>query len=91
MKEAENLKKMYLISKFFQKVKQSCFLGSPPSKELTDMFMKIGTHKSAETNLRIQCFKAMTRIFKAGAQNISVLIPDLVKNYIKIIEKFLSA
>ena len=64
----------------------SCFLGSPPSKELVDMFLKIGS-KSSDNQVRIHSFQALTRVLKAAPQNLSVVVPELVKNYAKILEK----
>lgn len=50
----ERLIKIYLISKVFQTVNQSCFVGCPPTKELIDLFLKIAS-KNNQTILRIYC------------------------------------
>ena len=90
MSVEERLAKIYILSKVFETVKQSCFVGCPPTKELVDIFAKIG-NKSNDSQSRIHCYKALTRVMKAGAQNVSAVIPDLVKNYAKTAEKLMSS
>lgn len=50
------------------------------------MFLKIGS-KSSDNQVRIHSFQALTRVLKAAPQNLSVVVPELVKNYAKILEK----
>lgn len=86
----ERYSKIYIVSKVFETVKQSCFLGSAPTKELFDMFTKLGS-KSSDMQVRIACFKALKRVLKAGAQNAFNISAELLKTYTKILDKYLSA
>ena len=62
----ERLGKLYVLSKMYSSVKQSCFCGSPPTKELIDTFAKIG-NKSSDQTVKVHAYKALTRVIKAGA------------------------
>ena len=77
---------MYILSKMFQTVKQSCFVGSPPTKEMIDAFIKVG-NKSSDAILKVQGYKALTRVIKAAPQNLSSYIPEIMKNHFKYVER----
>ena len=39
--------------------------------------------------VKLHAYKALTRVIKAGAQNMSISVPDLMKNYTKVAEKLM--
>lgn len=85
----ERLAKIYILSKFFQRVNQSVFVGSPPSKELLDLFIRLAT-KSSDAHVRAHCYQAIARVLKSGMQCLNVHIPELLKFYTKTLDKVLS-
>ena len=40
--------------------------------------------------MRVHCYRALTRVLTAGATNISLVVPELVKNYAKVLDKLIS-
>ena len=86
----ERLAKIYILSKFFQRVNQSVFIGSPPSKELLDLFMKLAM-KSSDAHVRAHCYQAVTRVIKSGVQSLNIHVQELVKFYTKTLDKVLSS
>lgn len=87
---SERLARLYLLSKVFQVIKQSCFVGCPPTKELIDLYAKIAV-KSNGGVVRVFCYQAITRVVKVGSQNISLVAADLIKNHVKMIDKVYQA
>ena len=65
------------------------FMGMPPSKDLMELFLKYHSKASDKTNVvaKLSLLKAMKRVTKAQIQNLSTMIPDLFKNFGKIIDK----
>lgn len=86
----DRLARLYVLSKVFQTIKQSCFVGCPPTKELIDLYGKIAS-KSNSAVLRVFCYQAVTRVVKVGSQNVSQVVPDLVKGHVKMIDKVFQA
>ena len=47
--QEERLAKIYILSKVFLTIKQSSFLGNPPTKELIEAFVKVGNKSNFMT------------------------------------------
>ena len=79
--------KIYLLTRVFCSIKSSAFAGNPPTKEIYDALFKLYSKGSNQNLFKIHCMKGISRIIKANTQNTSIIIPEIIKNNVKIIDK----
>lgn len=62
-----------------------------PSKELIDTLTKAAQSKYADPIVKVECYKGITRVLKAGPANASNYTSEFIKQSLKTVDKLLSS